>query len=77
MERLDKIIATQTGYSRKEVKDLIKQKRVRVNNEIISKSDVKVDSENDKIVIDESEIKIKKHIYLIFPILSYIQHYQA
>ena len=65
MERLDKIIATQTGYSRKEVKDLIKQKRVRVNNEIISKSDVKVDSENDKIVIDESEIKIKKHIYLI------------
>lgn len=65
MERLDKIIATQTGYSRKEVKDLIKQKRVRVNNEIISKSDIKVDSESDKIVIDESEIKIKKHIYLI------------
>lgn len=65
MERLDKIIATQTGYSRKEVKDLIKQKRVRVNNEIISKSDVKVDCENDKIIIDESEIKIKKHIYLI------------
>ena len=65
MERLDKIIATQTGYSRKEVKELIKQKRVRVNNEIISKSDIKVDSENDKIVIGESEIKIKKHIYLI------------
>lgn len=65
MERLDKIIARQIGYSRKEVKDLIKQKRVRVNNEIISKSDVKVDSENDKIIIDESEIKIKKHIYLI------------
>ena len=65
MERLDKIIATQTGYSRKEVKDLIKQKRVRVNNEIISKSEIKVDSERDKIVIDESEIKIKKHIYLI------------
>ena len=65
MERLDKIISSQTNYSRKEVKDLIKQKRVRVNNEIISKSDIKVDSENDKIVIDEKEIKIKKHIYLI------------
>lgn len=65
MERLDKIIASQTNYSRKEVKDLIKQKRVRVNDEIISKSDIKVDSENDKIVIDENEIKIKKHIYLI------------
>ena len=65
MERLDKIIASQTNYSRKEVKDLIKQKRVRVNNEIIAKSDIKVDSENDKIVIDEREIIIKKHIYLI------------
>ena len=65
MERLDKIIVSQTNYSRKEVKELIKQKRVRVNNEIISKSDIKVDSENDKIIIDENEIKIKKHIYLI------------
>ena len=65
MERLDKIIASQTRYSRKEVKDLIKQKRVIVNNKIILKSDIKVDSENDKIVIDENEIKIKKHIYLI------------
>lgn len=65
MERLDKIIASQTNYSRKEVKDLIKQKRVKVNNETISKSDIKVDSEKDKIVIDENEIKIKEYIYLI------------
>ena len=65
MERLDKVIASQTEYSRKEVKDLIRQKRVLVNNKIILKSDIKIDSENDKIVIDGNEIRIKKHIYLI------------
>ena len=65
MERLDKVIATQTEYSRKDVKELIKQKRVYVNNETISKSDIKVDYEKDKITIDGNEIKIKKHIYLM------------
>lgn len=65
MERLDKIIATQTEYSRKEVKELIRQKRVLVNDKIISKADIKIDCENDKITIDGNEIKIKKHIYLI------------
>lgn len=65
MERLDKIIVAQTEYSRREVKELIRQKRVTVNGETISKSDIKVDSENDKITIDKIEIKIKKHIYLM------------
>lgn len=65
MERIDKIIATQTGYSRKEVKELIRQKRVLVNNEIVSKSEIKVDCENDEIIVDGEKINIKKHIYLI------------
>ena len=30
MERLDKIIANQTTYTRKEVKDLIKKKRITI-----------------------------------------------
>lgn len=65
MERIDKIIATQTNYSRKEVKKLILQKRVMVNGEIISKSDIKVDENNDKIEIDGNKINVKKYIYLI------------
>lgn len=65
MERLDKVISTQTEYSRKEVKQLIQQRRVEVNNKIISKSDIKIDTENDKISIDGFEIKIKKYIYLM------------
>ena len=65
MERLDKIIVAQTRYSRKEVKELVRQKRVTVNGENMSKSDIKVDSEKDKIAIDGKLINIKKHIYLI------------
>ena len=65
MERIDKIIATQTGYSRKEVKELIRQKRVLVNNEIVSKSEIKVDCENDEIIVDGEKLNIKKYIYLI------------
>ena len=65
MERIDKIISNQTGYTRKEVKELIHMKRVTVNGETISKSDLKVNSKNDKITLDGTEIKIKKHIYLM------------
>lgn len=65
MERIDKLIASETNYSRKEVKELIKKKKVTVNEQIITKSDLKIKPNNDKIKIDNIELKIKKHIYLI------------
>ena len=65
MERLDKIIVSQTEYSRKQVKEIIKQRKITVNGEIISKSDIKIDSENAEIKIDGTKIDIKKHIYLV------------
>ena len=65
MERLDKLISSQTGYSRKEVKDLVKQKRIKVNNQISIKSDVKVDPEVDEITLDNEKIEVKKNVYLM------------
>ena len=65
MERIDKVISTQTKFSRKEIKDLIRKKRVTVNDKIVTKSDIKVDTEIDKIKIDGEEINIKKNIYLM------------
>ena len=65
MERVDKIIGMQTEYSRKDIKKLIMQKRVKVNGDIILKSDIKVDIDNDIISIDEKEINIVRNIYLI------------
>ena len=65
MERIDKIIVSQTEYSRKDVKKLVLQKRVAVNGEIVSKSDIKVDAQKDKITVDGNEINVKKYVYLI------------
>ena len=65
MERLDKLISSQTGYSRKEVKDLVKQKRITINGDIALKSDVKVDVLVDKIFVDGEEISFKKFVYLM------------
>lgn len=65
MERIDKIISSQTSYSRKVVKDLIRNKRVTINDEIITKSDIKINPEIDKLKIDGNIIEIKKYIYLM------------
>ena len=65
MERLDKVISNQTGYSRKEVKDLVKQKRILVNNELVLKADVKVDPSKDVILLDGEEVSVKKYVYLM------------
>lgn len=65
MERIDKIICAQTEYSRKDVKKLILQKRIKVNDELVFKADIKIDPEKDKISIDEKIINIQKNIYLI------------
>ena len=65
MERLDKIISTQTGYSRKDVKELIKKKRVLVNEKVVTKSDIKVNPETDIILLDGRKINFKKYVYLM------------
>ena len=65
MERLDKVISNQIGYSRKEVKDLVKQKRITINGDVALKSDVKVDVLVDKIFVDGEEVSFKKYVYLM------------
>lgn len=65
MERLDKVIANQTSFTRSEVKNLVKSKRVKVNNEIVNKFDIKVDVEKDIITVDGNKITVKNNIYLV------------
>lgn len=65
MERIDKIISAQTEYSRKDIKKLILQKRIKINDELVLKPDIKVNPESDKITIDGKEINVVKNIYLI------------
>lgn len=65
MDRIDKIIGSQTEYSRKDVKKLVSQKRVKINDKIVLKSDIKVDTKRDNIYIDDNQINIKEYVYLV------------
>lgn len=65
MERIDKIISSQTHYTRKDVKSLIGNKQVMVNGNIINKSDFKVNTDIDIIEVSGEVLKVKKYVYLI------------
>lgn len=65
MERIDKIISSQTHYTRKDVKSLIGKKQVMVNGNIINKSDFKVNPDIDVIEVYGEMLKIRKYVYLM------------
>ena len=65
LERLDKVIASQGKYSRKDVKKLASSKRILVNDKIANKTDIKVDPEVDVIKIDGEELFVRKYLYLV------------
>ncbi len=65
MERLDKIIAAQGKYSRRDVKKLVAAGRINIDGKIVNKSDIKIDTDKVKIEIDGIELKIKNKVYLI------------
>ena len=65
MDRLDKIISSQTEFSRGDVKKLLKAGLVFVNDEIVYKPNIYVDVNKDKIVVDDKEINYKKYVYLV------------
>ena len=65
MERIDKVISSQSNFSRKEVRKMILKKRVTVDGEIVDKYDTKIDQSRAVIAIDGKDIDLKKNIYLI------------
>ena len=65
MERLDKIIASQSRDGRKEAQKLIKSGAVRVNGEICQKVDFKADAENDLIEINGQALCYQKYVYIM------------
>lgn len=65
MERIDKVISSQSNFSRKEVRQMILKKRVTVDGKIVDKYDTKIDQSRVVIAIDGKDIDLKKNIYLI------------
>ena len=62
-ERLDKLIASQTALSRKDVRRAVKDRRLTVNGAAPKSADMKVDTDVDIITLDGAELSCREHVY--------------
>ncbi|BDR68141.1 pseudouridine synthase [Clostridium tetani] len=65
MERIDKILANMGYGSRKEVKKLIKNNLVEVNEEKVKDPSINIDPEKDKILVGDKLVNYRKFIYIM------------
>ncbi|MDD8048820.1 MAG: 16S rRNA pseudouridine(516) synthase [Thomasclavelia sp.] len=63
--RLDKYLSKYGLGSRKDVKKIIKKKLVKVNNDIIIKDNYKLDTNIDKVYLNDELIAFKEFVYLM------------
>ena len=64
--RINKFIATKTAYSRRKADELIKEKKVKINGEVLENLAYTV-NDDDEVELDGriiSDIKVKKYYYL-------------
>jgi 16S rRNA pseudouridine516 synthase len=64
-ERLDKILASQNIASRSDAGAMIRRGAVAVNGGIVKKSDFKVDTQTDEVVVNGKVLNIKEFLYLM------------
>lgn len=62
--RLDKLIATQSGLSRKQARIAIWKGRVRVGGQVMQQPDFPVDTASE-ILLDETPLTYKKYVYFM------------
>lgn len=65
MERIDKILAAQGRYSRREIKKLVRDGQIAVNGTVVTDSAVKIDESKDTVTLNGEPIALKKHIYIM------------
>ena len=65
MERLDKIVASMTGGSRKGARGMVLRGRVSVNGKVSGNIALKVDPKTDDIKIDGQSFSYKKYVYIM------------
>ncbi len=64
-ERIDKMIASTTAHSRKEVKAMLREKRVSVNGNTVTDGAFKLDIAADTVCIDGVALPMNRYIYLM------------
>ena len=63
--RLDKYLADMQLGTRSQVKSLVKAKRVKVNGEIVKKPDIKIETGQDEVLVDNQLIAYESYEYYI------------
>ena len=63
--RIDKILSSQNIASRKEIKSLIKQGRIKVNGQTVKKPEEKLDPYSCRITVDDTVVLYKRFIYIM------------
>ncbi len=64
-ERIDKILASCTGRSRKEVKQILRSGAVRLDGSAVRSPDLRADPETAVITVDGVRLVYKKYIYIM------------
>lgn len=65
LQRLDKMIASQGKYSRREVQELIKGGKVKVNGIIVRDRGAKSDDEKDTVTVNGEPLDFQKFVYIM------------
>ena len=65
MERMDKLLATTGLWSRKEVKEMVRRGRVKVNGAVVTKAEDKADPEVDEIRVDGQVVDCAPFVYIM------------
>ncbi len=65
MERLDKVLSSLGNWSRREVKDLVRQGRVSVNGVCAASADMKIDPATAQLVVDGQPVSYEQFTYLM------------
>ena len=65
MERLDKVISATGKKSRREVKEMVRQGRILVNGKIAAAADMKIDPQQEEIILDGEPLNYEKFTYVM------------
>lgn len=65
MERMDKLLSSTGLWSRKEVKELVRRGRVRLNGVTVAKPEEKADPERDEIRVDGEVVDCVPFVYIM------------
>jgi len=65
MERLDKLFSNANILSRSDFKKAVRNKEIKVNNDIITSSDIKIDESLDVVEYKSIVLNLSKYIYIM------------